>query len=361
MTGPTSTKLVAKVTKLKEVRTRSTSSSSASSSLHKTTKKNRWKIGASVLVRRKEYPLAHGTIAYLGDVKFCSQHDDWVGVCLTGDSEGSGKNNGTVDGVKYFECRDGCGLFARKKHVGFPTIPEKSQSSSQSSGKSKNSKENRKKLVSPLSNELSKKKKKDLSKNSSPVDNPKVQHSRSGKKLSPAEREKQLSVFLGKTIELQINSIDRKVATSNHQQRSPRQYCENSNVKSQLENGSAPVEQDPISPLTLPRSLRNPFEEQTNKNLNKTPASLPPMIPLLVKTADDSSKKVPSHCQKQGSKVMENKIWTPPSAEKCIRALQKERMEALKRWRKEKKQMKSKTSSLTTSAQSSSRRRITFV
>jgi len=54
-----------------------------------------------------------GTVTFLGAVSF-DDRDDWVGVRLTGDSIGHGRNNGAVRGVRYFDtCGYNGGIFVR--------------------------------------------------------------------------------------------------------------------------------------------------------------------------------------------------------------------------------------------------------
>mmetsp|Transcript_4225 Transcript_4225/g.8073 ORF Transcript_4225/g.8073 Transcript_4225/m.8073 type:complete len:1444 (+) Transcript_4225:81-4412(+) len=80
---------------------------------------NTLKIGDPVNVDQKSTnsPPLQGVISYLGLVDF-AEGDDWVGVRLTGDSVGKGKNDGTVQGKKYFEdCPPNGGVFVRSSHV----------------------------------------------------------------------------------------------------------------------------------------------------------------------------------------------------------------------------------------------------
>ena len=65
-----------------------------------------------VWVRRHDETL-EGIVEYLGSVSFANGQD-WVGVRLTGDAMGRGKNNGTVHGRHYFDAHTNCGLFVRK-------------------------------------------------------------------------------------------------------------------------------------------------------------------------------------------------------------------------------------------------------
>lgn len=53
------------------------------------------------------------TVRYVGQTSF--SEGEWVGVEM---QYPKGKNNGTVQGVKYFECRDKFGMFVR------PNIPQ---------------------------------------------------------------------------------------------------------------------------------------------------------------------------------------------------------------------------------------------
>ena len=60
--------------------------------------------------------ILHGKVAYVGSVSF-ADGDDWVGVELSGESVGWGKNNGTVCGVEYFRCARKNGLFVRQDAI----------------------------------------------------------------------------------------------------------------------------------------------------------------------------------------------------------------------------------------------------
>ncbi|XP_057716422.1 dynactin subunit 1 isoform X3 [Corythoichthys intestinalis] len=53
-----------------------------------------------------------GTVAYVGATLFAS--GKWVGVIL---DEAKGKNDGTVQGKRYFTCRDGYGIFVRQSQI----------------------------------------------------------------------------------------------------------------------------------------------------------------------------------------------------------------------------------------------------
>lgn len=62
-----------------------------------------------------------GIVAFLGKVDF-ADGDDWVGIKLTGSSTGSGKNDGTVKGTRYFACAKNNGLFVRKSSISKRTL-----------------------------------------------------------------------------------------------------------------------------------------------------------------------------------------------------------------------------------------------
>ncbi|XP_049595613.1 dynactin subunit 1 isoform X2 [Syngnathus scovelli] len=53
-----------------------------------------------------------GTVAYMGATLFAS--GKWVGVIL---DEAKGKNDGTVQGKRYFTCQDGHGIFVRQSQI----------------------------------------------------------------------------------------------------------------------------------------------------------------------------------------------------------------------------------------------------
>lgn len=65
---------------------------------------------------QQQQPL-EGIVAHLGSVKFGDCSDDWVGVRLTGSSVGLGKNDGSVQGERYFSCGINSGIFVRKNTV----------------------------------------------------------------------------------------------------------------------------------------------------------------------------------------------------------------------------------------------------
>lgn len=53
-----------------------------------------------------------GTVAYIGNTLFAS--GKWVGVIL---DEAKGKNDGTVQGKRYFTCEENHGIFVRQSQV----------------------------------------------------------------------------------------------------------------------------------------------------------------------------------------------------------------------------------------------------
>lgn len=63
---------------------------------------------------------ARGTIKFLGKTKFSP--GCWVGIQL---DEALGKNDGSVNGVKYFSCESKKGLFVKKDKIQVGDFPEK--------------------------------------------------------------------------------------------------------------------------------------------------------------------------------------------------------------------------------------------
>ena len=53
-----------------------------------------------------------GSVVFVGKVQF--SHGHWVGIVL---DEPTGKNNGSVEGVAYFECDDNYGIFKRASFI----------------------------------------------------------------------------------------------------------------------------------------------------------------------------------------------------------------------------------------------------
>uniref|UniRef100_A0A8C5INF1 Dynactin subunit 1 n=1 Tax=Junco hyemalis TaxID=40217 RepID=A0A8C5INF1_JUNHY len=75
------------------------------------------KVGSRVEVIGKGH---RGTVAYVGATLFAT--GKWVGVIL---DEAKGKNDGTVQGRKYFTCEENHGIFVRHKFhdsINFPSI-----------------------------------------------------------------------------------------------------------------------------------------------------------------------------------------------------------------------------------------------
>lgn len=76
-----------------------------------------FKLNDPVNVSQKNDAPLKGIIAYLGPVDF-AEGDDWVGVRLMGDSVGKGKNDGSVQGKKYFSAsQENGGVFVRRANV----------------------------------------------------------------------------------------------------------------------------------------------------------------------------------------------------------------------------------------------------
>lgn len=67
------------------------------------------KVGSLVEVIGKGH---RGTVAYIGNTLFAS--GKWVGVIL---EEPKGKNDGTVQGKRYFTCQENHGIFVRQSQV----------------------------------------------------------------------------------------------------------------------------------------------------------------------------------------------------------------------------------------------------
>lgn len=67
------------------------------------------RVGSRVEVIGKGH---RGTVAYVGATFFAT--GKWVGVIL---DEAKGKNDGTVQGRKYFTCDEGHGIFVRQSQV----------------------------------------------------------------------------------------------------------------------------------------------------------------------------------------------------------------------------------------------------
>ena len=85
----------------KNVKVVSSSSSSGSTS---NGSKESYKIGDRVIVSGTK----HGCIQFIGDTQFAA--GEWAGVVL---DEPIGKNDGSVNGIRYFQCEAKKGVFAR--------------------------------------------------------------------------------------------------------------------------------------------------------------------------------------------------------------------------------------------------------
>lgn len=62
-----------------------------------------------------------GTVSYTGPVPEIPGIGHWVGVTL---DEPTGKNDGTVNGKRYFECGKNCGVFLRAERCEVGDFPE---------------------------------------------------------------------------------------------------------------------------------------------------------------------------------------------------------------------------------------------
>jgi hypothetical protein len=70
----------------------------------------------AIIITSTDPPLK-GTVAHLGPVQF-APGSDWIGIKLTSDSTGQGKNNGTVKGIFYFDAGgENNGMFVRSSNV----------------------------------------------------------------------------------------------------------------------------------------------------------------------------------------------------------------------------------------------------
>ena len=64
-----------------------------------------------------------GVVAHLGPVQF-APGADWIGIKLIGESSGLGRNDGSVEGVRYFHSSEKCGMFTRKVNVEKSEAPD---------------------------------------------------------------------------------------------------------------------------------------------------------------------------------------------------------------------------------------------
>ncbi|KAM0710906.1 hypothetical protein Q7P35_001644 [Cladosporium inversicolor] len=62
-----------------------------------------------------------GTVSFVGEVPDIPSVGAWVGVTL---DEPTGKNDGSVNGTKYFSCAPKCGVFLRAERVEIGDFPE---------------------------------------------------------------------------------------------------------------------------------------------------------------------------------------------------------------------------------------------
>jgi hypothetical protein len=67
------------------------------------------KVGDAVRIR---YDTRQGIVRFIGPTKFAEGL--WVGMEIL---NGSGKNNGTINGIKYFDCAENKGVFVQHQHV----------------------------------------------------------------------------------------------------------------------------------------------------------------------------------------------------------------------------------------------------
>ena len=76
-------------------------------------------IGSRCLVTIPNLPARKGTIKFIGKTEFKDGY--WIGVRF---DEPVGKNNGSVNGKRYFECDDKFGAFVKPKFVQMGDFPE---------------------------------------------------------------------------------------------------------------------------------------------------------------------------------------------------------------------------------------------
>ncbi|VEL08782.1 unnamed protein product, partial [Protopolystoma xenopodis] len=63
-----------------------------------------------------------GSVSFIGPTQFAE--GEWIGVTL---DVPSGKNDGSVNGVRYFQCEPFYGLFSRRNNLRIPTPDELAQ------------------------------------------------------------------------------------------------------------------------------------------------------------------------------------------------------------------------------------------
>ena len=84
---------------------------------------NRIKVGARCEMQLKTCGKQRGTVRFVGETKF-KENQLWIGVEL---DEPFGKNDGSVEGDKYFSCAPKYGVFAKPETVevgDFPVVDE---------------------------------------------------------------------------------------------------------------------------------------------------------------------------------------------------------------------------------------------
>uniref|UniRef100_A0A3Q3LRA8 CAP-Gly domain-containing protein n=1 Tax=Mastacembelus armatus TaxID=205130 RepID=A0A3Q3LRA8_9TELE len=69
-----------------------------------------------------------GHVQFVGGTQFAP--GQWAGIVL---DEPIGKNDGSVAGVRYFQCEDGKGIFTRPSKLSRTALPEEEENGGQSS------------------------------------------------------------------------------------------------------------------------------------------------------------------------------------------------------------------------------------
>lgn len=69
-----------------------------------------------------------GYVQFVGGTQFAP--GQWAGIVL---DESIGKNDGSVAGVRYFQCEDGRGIFTRSSKLSRTPLPEKEANGGQAS------------------------------------------------------------------------------------------------------------------------------------------------------------------------------------------------------------------------------------
>ena len=67
-------------------------------------------LGQRVSVPSKD--VGNGTVAFIGETQFAK--GIWIGIVL---DEKRGKNNGSIQNIKYFECQENFGMFVREQLI----------------------------------------------------------------------------------------------------------------------------------------------------------------------------------------------------------------------------------------------------